>query len=70
MTLYSEYARNFLSHSHAVPVTVSFGETEYNFVENEVTGTIRVVTSRPSPVDFSFTVTARTLSYVAMWLLV
>ncbi|XP_064387502.1 uncharacterized protein LOC135335845 isoform X3 [Halichondria panicea] len=41
-----------------VPVTVSFGETEYNFVENEVTGTIRVVTSRPSPVDFSFTVTA------------
>ncbi len=46
------------------PVTVSFGEIEYNFVENEVTGTIRVVTSRPSPVDFSFTVTARTLSYI------
>ncbi|XP_064387505.1 uncharacterized protein LOC135335846 isoform X3 [Halichondria panicea] len=40
------------------PVAVSFGEIEYNFVENEVTGTIRVVTSRPSPVDFSFTVTA------------
>ncbi|XP_064387511.1 uncharacterized protein LOC135335851 isoform X2 [Halichondria panicea] len=40
------------------PVTVSFGEIEYNFVENEVTGTIRVVTSRPSPVDISFTVTA------------
>ncbi len=45
-----------------VPVAVSFGEIEYNFVENGVTGTIQVVTSRPSPVDFSFTVTARTLS--------
>ncbi len=59
-------AIHFIYHpsSTPAPIVVSFGAIEYSFVENEGSGfgTIQVITSRPSSTDFSFTVTARTLS--------
>ena len=52
------------THSHSVtePIEVMFGQPSYTFGENAGTGTITVVTNRPTTEEFSFTLTARMLS--------